>query len=258
MPFLPINEIELYYEVHGEGPAVVFCHGAGGNHLSWWQQIPAFRERYTCITYDARAFGRSRDVEGGGRQFFWRDLGGLLDHLGVERAAVVAQSMGGRTAVPFAMTHPERVWAIVLAGTDGGAVTEDVRGLQEEHRATLRPGSTLNERALAPGYEQVDAAKEFLYRSINRLNPRRPKDFLAIRPGYRGSSAERIAASGIPVLFLTGEHDSIVPPRIARACHEAVPGSRFQMLPGAGHSAYFETPSAFNAAVLEFLEDVRD
>ncbi|MCL6646565.1 MAG: alpha/beta hydrolase [Dehalococcoidia bacterium] len=253
MPFVPINGIELYYEVHGTGPAVVFAHGAGGNHLSWWQQIPVFAERFTCITYDARAFGRSRDVEGGGRQWFWQDLKGLLDHLGIERVAIVAQSMGGRTAVPFALRVPGRTWALVLAGTNGGAVTEEVRRLQDEYKASLPPDSTLNDRALERDFAQLDPAKEFLYRSINRLNPKRPRDFLAVPAGYRGSSAERLAASGIPVLFLVGERDAIIPPHITRLCHEAVPGSRYQVIEGAGHSAYFEKPAEFNAVVMSFL-----
>jgi 3-oxoadipate enol-lactonase len=255
MPFIPVNGIELYYEVHGEGPAVVFCHGAGGNHLSWWQQIPVFANHFTCITYDSRAFGRSRDAEGGGRQWFWKDLAALLDHLGVERTAIVAQSMGGRTAVPFAMMNPGCAWAIVLAGTNGGAVTEEVHQLQDEYKASLPKGSTLNDRALAPGYDEADSAKEFLYREINRLNPKRPRDFLAIPSGYRGSSAQRLADSGVPVFFLVGEHDAIVPPYVTRLCHEAVPGSRFQVIPDAGHSAYFERPDEFNAAVMGFLAE---
>jgi 3-oxoadipate enol-lactonase len=253
MPVIPTNGIELYYEVHGRGPAVVFAHGAGGNHLSWWQQIPVFAERFTCITYDARAFGRSRDGEGGGRQWFWQDLQALLDHLGIERTAIVAQSMGGRTAVPFALRTEGRTWAIVLAGTNGGAVTEEVRRLQDEYKESLPRGSTLTDRALAPDFHGVDPAREFLYRSINRLNPKRPRDFLAIPAGYRGSSAERLANSGIPVLFLVGEHDAIIPPDITRLCHEAVPGSRYQVLAGAGHSAYFEKPAEFNEAVMAFL-----
>ena len=255
MPFLPVNGINLYYEVHGSGPGVVFSHGAGGNHLSWWQQIPVFAERFTCVSYDSRAFGRSLDGEGGGRQWFWQDLAALLDHLGIERTAIVAQSMGGRTAVPFALRAPGRTWAIVLAGTNGGAVTEDVRRIQDEYKESLPRGSTLNDRALAPDYGEREVALEFLYRSINRLNPKRPRDFLAIPAGYRGSSAERLAESAIPVLFLTGEHDAIVPPYVTRLCHEAVPGSRFQIIPGAGHSAYFEKPGEFNQAVMDFLLD---
>jgi 3-oxoadipate enol-lactonase len=256
MPFLSVNGIELYYEVHGSGPAVVLAHGAGGNHLSWWQQVPVFARHFTCITYDARAFGRSRDAaDGGGRQWFWQDLAALLDHLGVERTAIVAQSMGGRTAVPFAIRAPGRTWAVVLAGTNGGAVTDEVRDLQEQYKQSLPPGSTLNDRALAPGFREADPAREFLYRSINRLNPKRPRDFLALPAGFRGSAAERLAQSGVPVLFLVNEHDAVVPAEITRLCHEAVPGSRFQVIEGAGHSGYFERPDAFNAAVLAFLTE---
>ena len=46
MPFAPLNDIDLFYETHGEGPAIVFLHGRGGNHLSWWQQVPHFQERF--------------------------------------------------------------------------------------------------------------------------------------------------------------------------------------------------------------------
>jgi pimeloyl-ACP methyl ester carboxylesterase len=125
--------------------------------------------------------------------------------------------------------------------------------LQDEYKASLPRGSTLNHRALAPDYAEREPVKEFLFRSINRLNPKRPRDFLAIPTGYRGSSAPRLAESGIPVLFLVGEQDAIVPPYVTRLCHEAVPGSRYQVLAGAGHSAYFEVPDEFNAAVMSFL-----
>src|SRR5438094_6559471 len=59
MPKAPVNGIELYYEVHGNGPAVVFAHGAGGNHLSWWQQVPVLARQYRCISFDHRGFGQS-------------------------------------------------------------------------------------------------------------------------------------------------------------------------------------------------------
>ena len=65
MPLAHINGIELYYEVHGEGPALVLAHGGGGNHLSWWQQVPALAKHYRCITFDHRGFGSSRDLDDG-------------------------------------------------------------------------------------------------------------------------------------------------------------------------------------------------
>lgn len=79
-----LDNFELYYELHGDGPSVVFAHGAGGTHMSWWQQVPVLAQRYKCITIDHRTFGYSRDVKGGpGRRAFVQDLKGLLDQLGI-------------------------------------------------------------------------------------------------------------------------------------------------------------------------------
>src|SRR5262245_28226414 len=65
MPFLHRPGCDLYYEVTGAGPAVVFAHGFGGNHLSWWQQVPHLAERYTCVTFSHRGFGPSGEDAGG-------------------------------------------------------------------------------------------------------------------------------------------------------------------------------------------------
>jgi len=257
MPFAPVNGIQLYYESHGGGPAVVFAHGAGGNHLSWWQQVPAFAKRFRCITFDHRAFGLSRDGEGEGqlgRRGFHDDLRALLDHLQIEEARVVAQSMGGRTAVGFALRNPGRCAAMVLAGTTGGAVDDEVREMQEAYRETETGKLPLMRRAVSPELRERAENLDFLYRSVARLNPPRARDFLAPIPGYRGSSAERLSGAGFPILFLVGENDAITPPAIIERCHRAVPGSRYVVIQDSGHSTYFEQPHAFNAAVMEFLE----
>ena len=82
MPKVQVNGIELYYEVHGDGPALVFAHGAGGNHLSWWQQVPVFSRRYCCVTFDHRGFGQSPDVPNGpGSQAFVQDPNGVTIEL---------------------------------------------------------------------------------------------------------------------------------------------------------------------------------
>src|SRR3712207_7453911 len=66
---------------------------------------------------------------------------------------------------------------------------------------------------------------------------------------FRSSSAGRLAESGIPVLFLVGAEDAVVPAAAIEACHRAVPGSRLTIIEGAGHSSYFEQPDAFNTTV---------
>src|SRR5713101_9461136 len=117
MPFMVKDGFRLYYEdTGGPGPTVLFLHGAGGNHLSWWQQVQVFAEEYRCVTVDQRGFGQSPDVPGGpGPTALATDALALLDHLGIAQATIVAQSMGGWAAVGAAVRAPERGWAVVMA-----------------------------------------------------------------------------------------------------------------------------------------------
>jgi 3-oxoadipate enol-lactonase len=253
VPRAGINGIDLYYELHGDGPAILFAHGAGGNHLSWWQQVAHFQSQYRCVTFDHRAFGLSADATGDGRSLFARDAIALLDHIGLERVFVVAQSMGGRTAAGLVRTAPTRVRGLVLAGTLGGAVDEQTERVMQAHRASLPRGSTLLDRALGEQTRRERPDLVFLYYSIARLNPPRPRDFLAPRTGYRGSMAGMYVESKIPILFVAGEDDNIVPSAAMELAHRLVPGSSFVEVPGAGHSAYFEQAQRFNEIVDAFL-----
>ncbi|MCH8921208.1 MAG: alpha/beta hydrolase, partial [Chloroflexi bacterium] len=108
-----INGVSLYYQEQGKGPAMVFAHGAGGNHLSWWQQVPVLSPDYRCITFDHRGWGLSLDGQDAGPAAFVEDLHALLDHLGIEQATLVAQSMGGLTCLGFTIAYPQRVRALV-------------------------------------------------------------------------------------------------------------------------------------------------
>ena len=144
MPKASVNGIELYYESHSEGPAIVFAHGAGGNHLSWFQQVPTFSKNYRCITFDHRGWGDSIEIPNGpGRNAFVEDLKQLLDYLEVERIFLVAQSMGGRTCLGFAVAYPERTLGLVLGDTTGGAVDpDDFPGKNVQVRLRVRTDPT--------------------------------------------------------------------------------------------------------------------
>jgi 3-oxoadipate enol-lactonase len=256
MPFAAVNGIRLYYQVLGDGPALVFAHGAGGNSMSWWQQMPYFARHYKCITFDHRAFGRSLEMaDGPGRRAFADDLRDLLDLLGIEKTAIVAQSMGGRTSVGFSYRNPNRVSALVFAGTTAGAVDDELRIAQEDYKQTPTGRRPLAARAVSPRLKKEQPHLDFLYRSIRRLNPSRSGDFLAPIPGYKGSSAELLANLGVRILFLVGEEDAVTPPQFIEKAHSLVAGSQFDVIPGAGHSAYFERADAFNERVQRFLVD---
>lgn len=253
MPYAAINGARIYYQQHGAGPDTVFLHGAGGSHLVWWQQLPAFGAHFRCTTYDARGWGLSTGHMRVGRFAFGTDLVALLDHIGVERANVVAHSMGGRAVAGLIRLAPNRLKSLVLSGSNGGCANDRIREIQDELRDRRGLGG-LREHALSDAFEAQQPALATLYRQINATNPPRPKGLLGRPPPtYRGSMHELITATKAPVLFVVGEHDTITSPELIEEAHRLVPGSRFEVVPEAGHSAYFENPEAWNRAVLQHL-----
>lgn len=270
MPHLDLGDgFRLYYEVHGpalDAPGVatpvLLAHGAGGNAMSWWQQIPALMDRYPVITFDHRGFGRSPDIEDGpGRIAFGADTLALLDHLGVPRVHFVGHSMGGRTAFALYGRDPERVASLTYSGTNGGAVDDRYRALRKQLEDNGTLAGTLLSRALAPTYAAEEPAKHFLYRRIRTINPPRAPEFLQQNGrmvNFRGTAATRLAQSGLPILWVVGEFDRVVHPDLIALSHDVTPGSRFHVIPGAGHSGYFERPDDWNATVRTFLDEVED
>lgn len=255
MPFAHVNAARIYYQQHGSGPDVVFLHGAGGNHLVWWQQVAAFAGEFRCTTYDARGWGRSTGDMAVGRMSLGTDLVALLEHLGIERAHIIAQSMGGRAVAGLTRLAPQRVASITLCGTTAGATNDRVRELQDELKDERGEGG-LREHALAPGFEEENPGLAILYRQMNALNPPRPKGLLGRPPAtYRGSTHEMIANLGVPVLYIVGEHDMITSPEMIREARSLIPGARYYELKGAGHSCYFERADEWNAVVGSFLRE---
>lgn len=255
MPFADVNGAHLYFEQSGRGPDLVFLHGAGGNHLSWWQQLPVFEREFRCTVYDARGWGRSTGEMGVGRFVLGTDLVALMAHLRIDAANVVAQSMGGRAVAGLARLAPQRIRSLILCGTTAGATNDRIRELQDDLKDERGDGG-LREHALAPGFESTEPGLALLYRQVNALNPPRPRGFLGRPPpSYRGSMHGPLSALGVPVQFIVGEHDMITSPAIIREAQGLIPGSRFHEVLGAGHSAYFERAEEWNTVALAFLHE---
>ena len=255
MPTAPVNGIDLYYDEQGEGPALVFCHGVGGNHMSWWQQVPFFSTQFRCITLDHRGFCNSPlPEEGPYAEAFADDLAALLDHLGVGEVFLVGQSMGGRTVLNFAKRQPERVKALVMAATLSNIRTPELDRLRRE----VRDGQPKDRLRLALS-ERIWRERPhlgYLYKVIRDRNPERPRKFLW-RDNVPGTTAEDIAGISTPVLFVVGEEDRIAPPEVARKAFEIFPNASWLEVPKAGHSVYFERPEVFNPVVLDFFAGYR-
>jgi len=256
MPFAKINGIDLYYEVHGDGPALVLAHGGGGSHLSWWQQVPEFSRRYKVITFDHRSFGNSPDAPNGpGPNAFVQDLTALLDRLGVQKTALAGQSMGGWTVCGFAAAHPDRTSALILCDTTGGVQTEAVAkahaNTQERGRGSL---TEILKSAYSRSYPERQPEMCFLYQQISALNTRVTPNLAPILFSLK-HDVRPIVVHKIPTLLLVGEEDVLTPPEAMASVAAQIPQAKFVQVLQAGHSVYFERAGEFNRIVGEFLRE---
>lgn len=260
MPYLERSGARIYYEATGDGPALVFAHGLGGNHMSWWQQVPAFANRYRCIVFAHRGFAPSTEESGSpGAAAFADDLEALIDGLGLEDVRLVAQSMGGWTCLAYALRHPGRVKALVMCDTTGTlAHPKFARVFAEQPRGREQ---ALFERGIHPAAGERMAVEQpalhHLYWQINNLASGLDKSALRDQLiALRNVPREGLAALTMPVLCLAGEEDVVIPPETVRIMAAALPNGRFAAFPRAGHSVYFERAAEFNALVGAFLDEV--
>ena len=263
--FLNTGEAQIYYEISGAGPALVFAHGLGGNHLSWWQQVPHFSARFTCVVFAHRGFSPSR-LHGAvpDPAAFAGDLAALIEHLRLDDVRLVAQSMGGWTCLEYALREPARVKALVLSCTTGAA---DPAALRTADHAALARWSENSEREIArlraagihpaagERMAREQSALHHLYRQIDGLNADLDKDALRRKlREARSVGPERLAGLPMPVLCITGAEDVVIPAAAVRALAATLPAGAFAQHPEAGHSVYFERAGWFNERVNGFLQ----
>ena len=248
------HDVDLYYTDAGNGEVILFCHGAGGNAASWYNQFGAFVRDYRCVAYDCRGFGRSTCTE---EQFdgtrFGADAIALLDHLGIESADFVCQSMGGWTGVQVALEHPDRVRKLVLSDTIGGIAVQS--GIDSIRTLGERVSDTrLASAAIAADFPEKQPALAFLYAQIS--------DFNRLPQGAVGGSLfdesvlvplDRARTLSLPILIFAGTDDVLWPPYVLRELAGILPTAEcFEI--DSGHSPYFENPEVFNRVLREFLE----
>jgi len=249
---------QLHGEEAGEGPPVVLVHAAVGDSRMWDPQWESFPRAHRTVRFDLPGFGRSPLP--GPRFTPGHALLGVLDHLGLERAALVGASFGGRVALEVALARPERVSALVLAG----APLEDGHDWSPAARAFF----AAEEAALARG--DLDAAVEANLRTW--LSPdadpevrarvgemqRRAFELQAAHPELEEEALVpdlelRLGDVRAPTLVLVGERDLSDFHAFAERLAAAIPGARHLVLPEAAHLPSLERPGEFDAVVLGFL-----
>ena len=255
MPTIDVAGTAIYYEAHGEGDPILFAHGAGGNAAIWFEQVAVFAPRYRCITFDHRTFARSpADPATVSVTQFRDDALALLDGLGVERAHLVAQSMGGWTCLRLLLDHPERVRSLTMSCTPGGLPNQ--RPTNSMRNLTASTGSSASGvmQTMAKATAQ-QPARMLLYEAINAFNTGFSMEYLrGLADPATAIDFEHLKGIEVPVLFIAGAEDPLFPSELLASYVPHFPDARIEVVKDAGHSPYFEQPEVFNRLLGEFLE----
>jgi len=265
MPKAKVNEIELYYEVHGpeEGEPLLMIAGLGHSSAIWFLQVPEFSKHFKTIIFDNRGVGNSdKPDEPYSIAMMAADALGLLDHLGIERAHVLGASMGGYIAQELAIEHPERVRKLVLLCTHYGGPEYleltgdlwkeilDVAGLslEEIYRRGVRYSTT----------PEFFAENEEMVEKLVRLRLENPQPAYAFQRQFAAAAAfyskDRLQRIQAPTLVLAGREDHVVPLELVKRLAEAIPNAQLKVIDNAAHLLFIEQPEEVNQAIIQFLK----
>jgi 3-oxoadipate enol-lactonase len=251
------------YDDAGEGRPVLFVHGFPHHRKLWAPQLRALAGHSRAIALDLPGFGESDMPEKFSIDAWADGLARFLDAVEIERAVIAGLSMGGYIALAFWRLHRERVLALVLADTRAGADTEEGKAKRRETiELARREGPTAVARAMLPGM----VGKSTREREPSVVATMRAMLESASVDSIVGASEAMIARADstpllptidVPTLIICGDEDVLTPPKESRAMHAAIPGSRLEIIPAAGHVSNIERPAAVNQVLAEFVAGTR-
>ena len=261
MPVTRANDIDIYYEwgnsPQDEGhanPPLLFVSGSGGDLRNKPNQFDSpVAQAYNLLSYDQRGLGQTGKPGGGYNMVDYADdAAALLDALGIDRIPVVGVSFGGMVAQEFALRHPERVQALVLACTSSGGAGGASYPLHElqDLAPDLRAAAHLKVADIRHSEDWIETNPEAwqkrLQMSMNAQRADRDqtgaRQQLEARRGH--DTYERLKTLDMPVLLVGGEYDGIAPQQNMQAMHTQIEGSELHFFNG-GHMFLIQDKSAY-------------
>jgi len=266
MPFVERDGSEIYYEVHGAGPALLFCNVTGLDHQAWkFHQVREFSQDHKVILFDYRGTGKSsKQIEKYSIKMFTDDAAAILDHLKIDSVIVCGHSMGGVVAQLLALDYSSKVKKLILCSS--GAAHPGAHGIPLAMcRDMVRDGfeKYIREHTIETGWTKEYVAK----------NPAVIKKFLQVRMSgiaplenylyfvlarQEHDHTERLKEIKVPTLVLVGDdenHGATDNTHLA-AAHQlanAIPNAKLVVLPGEGHHYLATNPGAAHKAIRQFL-----
>lgn len=266
MPILRRDDVELYYEVHGEGRPFVFISETACDGEVWKiYPVPEFARDHQVVTFDYRGTGRSgKPSIKYTTDMFADDVAAIMEQVGAKDAIVCGHSMGGRVAQLLALDHPGKVGKLILAST--GASFPHTKGIPLK----------LAKEMVEMGYERYvrdsSVAVGFTEDFVQRY-PGRVQRYLEVRMAnlapvecylrhviarQEHDTSHRLKDIQVPTLILVGEQDRSVTSDMdhrtsADILARGIAHARLVILPGERHSYFFANPDTAHRAIRDFL-----
>ncbi|MEO3998258.1 3-oxoadipate enol-lactonase [Mesorhizobium sp. CAU 1732] len=259
MAFARVNGVVLHHEIRGrsDGRVLVFSNSLGTDFRIWDAVVRTLGDDYRIVLYDKRGHGLSEATPAPyAMTDHVGDLAALLDHLGIEKAAVIGLSVGGLIAQGLAATRPDLVSALVLCDTAHKIGTEEMWNARIDTVTTkgiAAMADAILERWFTAAYRSADNADFVGYTA---MLTRTTVD------GYAGTCAalrdadltESTRALKLPVLCIVGDQDGSTPPDLVRSTADLIDGARFEIITGAGHIPCVEKPAETARLIGDFLQ----
>ncbi len=255
MPTAAVNGQQINYaDTGGDGPAILWSHGFLMDHTMFGPQIDALKDDYRCITWDERGFGTTPATE---PFTYWdsaNDAIALLDHLGIDQAVLAGMSQGGFLSMRAALTHPDRVRALILIDTKSSPDDEETNAGYEGMLAHWRSDAPLGEvgefvASLVLGTPELSA--EWIAKWEERRG-----DFTE-HVGRclldREDISDRVAEISAPTLVIHGDADAAIALADGQRLADTIPNATMVVMPGGSHSSNLTNPDETNTAIGAFL-----
>lgn len=261
-----VNGADFHYDLAGPAsrPPLVLLHAGICDRRMWDDQLPALAAHYRVLRYDLRGFGQTGPAVG--PYSHAADLAGVLDALGLERAALIGCSKGGSTALDFALLHPERVSALVLVCSSPSGYRPDPPVPEPPQVPALVAAFDAGDLARCAELEVqiwVDGPTRAPGQVPAALRDKvRVMDLLALQHEVAGSGQEqkaappaagRLAEVRAATLVIIGDLDAPISLSSGAALAAGIPAAQRVVIEGTAHLPNLEQPALFNQVVLDFL-----
>ncbi len=265
MSKIQVNDIEIYYEIHGEGFPIVMIHGFSAN-LDWWPQslINELSKTFKVILFDNRGAGRTNkpDMEYSIR-LFADDTAGLMDALNIKKAFIIGLSMGGMIAQELTLNYPEKVEKLILCGTSCGG-SKSTPPSAETLKTLMRDRDAITQEEAIREWIPILFSKDFIMNNPEYIENFVQRCLIAPIPPYnyrlqsnacfQFNAGRKLKEIKTSTLVLHGKKDIMLPPENAETISKFIHDAKLHIFDEIGHLIFSEKPEEVLTLVMDFLK----